>query len=153
MSNWWSLTNDQKCPGDLFVRPFLQGSKVKERSNKGPNFNFNRFQKLMCQIVRLEPEIKSVHCDLFVWRMSGCLHRSNLLIEAILGIFPSRMLLWHVLQIQYSFVSGLKCVSLLKTFKSTLFVYFAETNLITCDLNWIQLCPRPWSWARVKWPR
>ena len=39
--------------GDLFVRPFLQGSKVKKRSNKGPNFNFNRFQRLMCQIFRL----------------------------------------------------------------------------------------------------
>ena len=51
---------------DLFVRPFLQGSKVKERSYMGWIFNFNRFQRLRCQIVCLEPTIKSVHCDLFV---------------------------------------------------------------------------------------
>ena len=52
---------------DLFVWPFLKGSKVKVRSDWGRIFNFNRFQRLRCQIVRLEPEIKNVYCDLFVW--------------------------------------------------------------------------------------
>ena len=33
---------------------------------KGQIFNFVRFQKLRCQIVHLEPTIKSVHGDLFV---------------------------------------------------------------------------------------
>ena len=51
---------------DLFVRPFLQGSKVKEMSNRDIIFNFNRFQRLRCQIVRLEPEIKSIYYYLFI---------------------------------------------------------------------------------------
>ena len=37
-----------------------------QRSNKGQIFNFVRFQSLRCQIVRLEPRIKSFHGDLFV---------------------------------------------------------------------------------------
>ena len=48
--------------GDLFVRPLLKGSKVKERSN----YQLFWFQRLRCQIVHLELVIESVYGDLFI---------------------------------------------------------------------------------------
>ena len=37
-----------------------------QRSKKGQIFKFVRFQRLRCQIVGLEPTIKTFHGDLFV---------------------------------------------------------------------------------------
>ena len=42
------------------VRPFLLGSKVNQ---KGQIFNFVRFRRLRCQIVRLGPAIERCHGD------------------------------------------------------------------------------------------
>ena len=66
VSNCSSWSIDQKCSWWPLRPTFPSGVKGQKRSNWGPIFNFNRFQSLRCQIVCIEPKIKSVHGDLFV---------------------------------------------------------------------------------------